>query len=61
MTRLFFGLVPVVVMTLDALKHRDVSQVDRMLEGLVRFVARLALPDGKRAQINGMNERSGFY
>jgi hypothetical protein len=44
-------------MALDALKLRDVAEIDWMLEGFVRFVTELAFVIGESAQINRMNER----
>ena len=39
-------------MTLNALKHGDVAEVERVSEGLVRLVARLAFAVGKASEIN---------
>jgi hypothetical protein len=47
-------------MTLNALKHRNVAQVHRMLEGLIRFMAFLALLVSETAQVNWMLERAGL-
>ena len=44
-------------MALYALKHRDVAEIDRVFERLVRFVTRLALAIGEPAKIDGMLER----
>ena len=41
-------------MALDALKHRDVAEIDRMAERLVSFLARVALAIRETAQVNGM-------
>ena len=41
-------------MAFHALKHRDVSEVNRVFERFVRFVARFALAIFKPAEINGM-------
>jgi hypothetical protein len=43
--------------TFDALKHRNISEVDRMAERLVRFVTRFALAIGEPAQIYWMLKR----
>ena len=48
-------------MAFNALKHRDVAQVDRMLKGLVCFVAELAFVIGKPSKINRVSERSGLH
>ena len=40
--------------TFDALKHRDVAEVERMLERLVSLVARLALSVCEPAEIDRM-------
>jgi hypothetical protein len=41
-------------MALDALEHRNVAEVHRMLEGLIALVAELAFVIGERAKIDGM-------
>ena len=43
----------------DALKHRDVAEVDWMPEGLVCFVAGFALAIGEAAEIDRMLEING--
>jgi len=43
-------------MAFDALKHRDVAEVDRVFERLVGFVAAFALAIRKRAEIDRMLE-----
>jgi hypothetical protein len=48
-------------MTLHALKHRDITKINRMLEGLVRFMAIVAFVVGQRAEINRVLEWSGLY
>lgn len=48
-------------MTLDTLKRRDITKINRMLEWLVRFVAIVALVVGERAQINRVLEWPGLY
>ena len=48
-------------MTLNALEHRDVAEVHRMLERLVRFMAIVTLVIGERSQINRMDEWSGLH
>jgi len=40
--------------TLGALKHRNISQIDRVLERFVSLVTRLALSIGQAAEINRM-------
>lgn len=45
-------------MTLNALKHRDITQIYGMLERLVRFMAILAFVIGERAQVNRVLEWS---
>ena len=47
-------------MTLDALEHRNITQVHGMLERLVRFVAIVAFVIGERTQVDGMLERPGL-
>ena len=44
-------------MALDALEHRDVAKIDRMLEGFVGLVTRLAFAIGKAPEVNRMLER----
>lgn len=48
-------------MTLDALKHRDITKIHGMLEWLVRFMAIVAFVVGERAQINRVLEWSGLH
>ena len=48
-------------MALDALKHRDIAKVHRMLKGLVRLMAKLAFVIGKPSEINRMLEGSGSH
>ena len=48
-------------MALDALKHRNVAEVHRMLKGLVRLVAKLAFVIRKASEINWMLEGSGSH
>jgi hypothetical protein len=59
------GLLPrfrsLLLMTLDALKHRDITKIHRMLEWLVRFMAIVAFVVGERAQINRVLEWSGLH
>jgi hypothetical protein len=40
------------LMTLNTLKHRDITKINRMLEGLVGFMAIVAFVVGKRTQID---------
>lgn len=47
--------------TLDALKHRNVPEINRVLEWFVRLMAGPAFAVRQRAQIDGVNKRSGFY
>ena len=47
-------------MTLDTLKHRDVTKINRMLERLIRFMAILAFVVSERAQINRVLKWSGL-
>ena len=44
-------------MALDALEHRDVAEIDRMFEGFVGLVTRLAFAIGKAAEVHRMLER----
>ena len=48
-------------MTLHALKHRDITKINRMLEWFVSFMARVAFAIGQRAQINRVLEWSDLY
>ena len=48
-------------MTFDALKHRDIPEVYRMLEGLVCLMAVIALVIRERAQINRMLEGTRLH
>ena len=48
-------------MTLDALEHRNITQIYWVLEGLVGFVAIVAFVIGKRAQINRVLEGTGLH
>ena len=52
---LFF---PVALRTLE---HRNVAQIQRMLEGLVGFMTTLAFPIAQRTQINRVLERAGRH
>ena len=47
-------------MTLYTLKHRDVSEVERVLEGSIRLVAGLALAIRETAEIDRVLEGSGM-
>lgn len=57
MLELLLRLRLVFPMALSALEHRDVTEIDWMLEWLVRLMAELAFAVGERAQINGMDKR----
>ena len=48
-------------MALNALERRNITQIHRMLEWLVGFVAILAFVIGERTQIHGMDERAHLY
>ena len=48
-------------MTLRALEHRDVAEVDRVLEGLVGRVASFTLARSEAAEVDGMFEGSGMW
>jgi len=48
-------------MAFHALKHRDITEINRMLEGLVRLMAKLAFVIGKPSEINRMLEGSGSH
>src|SRR5260370_41489590 len=48
-------------MALHTLEHRDITKINRMLEWLVSFVAKLAFAVGQRAEINRVLEWSGLY
>ena len=48
-------------MTLNALEHRDVAEIHGVLEGLVCFVAELALVIRERAEIDRVLEWSGLH
>ena len=48
-------------MALDTLEHRNIAEVHRVLEGLVRLVAELAFMVGKASEINRMLEGSGSH
>ena len=41
-------------MTLNTLKHRDISEIDRMSKRFIAFVATFALPIGQPTEINRM-------
>jgi hypothetical protein len=41
-------------MTFNTLEHRDVSEIDWMLEGRIGFVAGLTLPIGKPTEVDWM-------
>jgi hypothetical protein len=47
-------------MTLNTLEHGNISQVDRMFEWLVRFVAGLAFAIGKATKIDRMLNRQSL-
>jgi len=47
-------------MTFNALKHRDVSQIDWMFKGGVGFVASLTLAISEAAQVDWMLNGYGF-
>ena len=49
------------LMTLGALEHRNIPQIDRMLKGLVGFVASVALAICQGSQIDRMLEWSRLY
>src|SRR5207253_8646573 len=46
-------------MAFNALKHRDIAEINRMLKWLVRFVARLAFSVSQASEIDGMLKRPG--
>ena len=48
-------------MTLGALEHRDVAEVDRVLEGLVCRVAGVTFTRSETAEVDGMFEGSGVW
>ena len=48
-------------MALNALEHRNITQIHGMLERPIRFVAILAFVIGERAQINRMLEGTGLH
>ena len=48
-------------MTLDALEHRDVSQIDRMSKRLIWFMASLAFAICQPAKINRMLISAEFH
>src|SRR5260370_28175925 len=48
-------------MALHTLEHRDITKINRMLEWLVSFVAKLTFAVGQRAGINRVLEWSGLY
>ena len=48
-------------MTFNALEHRNIAKVHRMLKRLVRLVAELAFMVGKSSEINRMLEGSGSH
>lgn len=48
-------------MALNALKHRDITEIHGMLERFVRFVAIIAFVIGERAQINRVLKRSRLH
>ena len=47
-------------MALNALEHRNITQIQGMLERFVRFVAMLAFVIGERAQIDRVLEWSSL-
>jgi hypothetical protein len=48
-------------MAFDALKHRDVAEIDRMFEWLVGLVTSLAFSVAQRAQIYGVLESGNLH
>ena len=50
----------VLLMALDALEHRNVAEVHRMLEWLIALVAELAFMIRERAKIDGMFKSAGL-
>jgi hypothetical protein len=46
-------------MALNALEHRDITKINRMLERLVRFMAVVTLVVGERAQVHRVLEGTG--
>ena len=46
--------------TFNTLEHRNITQINWMLEGLGRFMARLAFPVGETSKINRVPERPGL-
>ena len=61
MRELLLRLRVVFPMTLSALEHRDVAEIYRMLEWLVRLVAELTFSIGERAQIDRVDKRPGLH
>jgi len=47
-------------MTLNTLEHRNVPQIHRVLERLVRFMTSLALAVSQAAEIDGVLNRNGL-
>lgn len=47
-------------MAFNALEERNIAQIQGMLEGLVRFMAKLALVVGQPSKINRVLERPGL-
>lgn len=54
------GFLLLLRVTFNALKHRDVAEIHRVSEGLVRFVAEVALVIRQRAEIDGMFKRTSL-
>lgn len=48
-------------MTVGALKHRNIAEVDRVLERFVRTVTSLALTCSEAAEVDGMFEGPGVW
>ena len=46
-------------MAFNALKHRDIPKIDRMLKWLVCLVARFAFAVSEASKIDGMLKRAG--
>jgi len=46
--------------TFDALKVADITQINRMIEGLIGLVARITFPIREAAQIDRMLKRLGL-
>jgi hypothetical protein len=48
-------------MAFDTLKHRNIAEIHRMLERLVRFVTRFALAFTETTKIHRVLERRKLY